>query len=215
MDEARSAIRLFRTKRASFIVDSSALEVARRSLEAAAEEVRNVRVRYQFMEKLVKEWQGKPQIGEKFEGSVADQKWTHGVISADALDLPLSSVLLTDGTVADQVKIEVTTRRGVLRFECRELHSVDVNEHENPSTLIVSRPPCYIVGWTLSCRSTPGSKKFCVTSGGILESHLSIDVEVPGIFRQAADWRCRIYFVDKIWYNFPQLMKRTWGVGYR
>ena len=58
VDEARSAIRLFRTKRASFIVDSSALEVARRSLEAAAEEVRNVRVRYQFMEKLVKDWQG-------------------------------------------------------------------------------------------------------------------------------------------------------------
>ena len=211
---ARTAIRLFRTKRASFIANSSALEDARRELEAAAENVRDVLVRYRFMEKLVKERRGGPQIGEKFEERVADQKWTHGVISADPLETRRSKVLLTDGTLASHAKIEVTTRRSVLRFECRGPLSEGVGENldENQSTLILSHPPCYIVGWTLSCRSgsKSGSKTFCVESGGILASHLSIDIAATtSIFRRASVWpplwRCRIYFVDKRDYNFPQL----------
>ena len=206
VERARTAIRLFRTKRASFIANSSALEDARRELEDAAENVRDVLVRYRFMEKLVKEWRGRPRIGEKFEERVADQKWTHGVISDEALDSPRSKVLLTDGTVAFHAKMEVRTGRSVLWFQCSGPRSE--TQEPDPSTLILSRSPCYIVGWTLLCRSKSGSKTFCVKGGGILASHLSIDVAATtGIFRRAAVWRCRIYFVDKRDYNFPQLTK--------
>ena len=201
VDEARSAIRLFRTKRASFIANSTALEDARRSLEDAAEKVRNLIVRYRFMEKLAKDWRGKPEIGKPSDGEAADQKWPpHGVVSADAQDTP--QVSLTDGTVAFQAKIEIKTRNirpHTLHFERRDLQSVSARR--DPSTLILSRPPCYIVGWTLSCRTErSGSKTFSVISGGILEDNLTIEVKAP-IFRQAV-WRCRIYFVDKKDYNF-------------
>ena len=53
MDEARTAIQRFRTNRASFIADCTALEDARRSLEDAEEKDLNLRVRLQFLEKLV------------------------------------------------------------------------------------------------------------------------------------------------------------------
>lgn len=204
--EARSVVERFGTQRASFFANTGKtnLEDARRSLEDAAERVRSVLVRYQFMEELVKKWRGKPQIDDKFEDA-ADQKWTFGTVSKDAGDT--SKVALTDGTMAFQVKIEVTTRKIIpksqlLRFECRDLQTVSMRR--DPSHLILSRSPCYIVGWTLSCRTEqPGPKTFSVKRGGILESDLTIDVKAP-FFRQA-DWRCRIYFVDREDYNFPDL----------
>jgi len=201
LDEARTAIQLFRTNRSSSITNNTALEDARRSLEDATRKVRSLLVRYQFMEKLVKERRGGPQVGENFEKEVADQKWIHGVVSADARDPPESKVLLTDGTVASQAKMEVKTRQSTLRFECRELQTVSMRQ--DPSTLILTRPPCYIVGWTLSCRTKrPGSKTFSVKSGGILASNLTIDIKA-GLWK--ADWRCRIYFVDRKDYDFPHL----------
>ena len=206
--ETRSVVERFRTQRASFIANTgnTNLEDARRSLEDAAGKVRSVLVRYQFMDELVKKWRGNPQIDEKFKEEAADQKWTHGVVSSDAGDV--SQVSLTDGTMAFQDKIEVTTRNFIpktqlLRFECRDLQSVSMRR--DPSHLILSRSPCYIVGWTLSCRTKqPGPKTFSVKRGGILESDLTIDVKAP-FFRQA-NWRCRIYFVDREDYNFPDLI---------
>ena len=161
------------------------------------------------MEKLVKEWRGRPRIGEKFEEKVADQKWFHGVVSANARDPPESKVLLTDGTEASQAIMEVKTRQSTLRFECRELQSVSMRQ--DPSTLILTRPPCYIVGWTLSCRTNrPVSKTFSVKSGGILADNLTINIKASSFDvrpsrRWQAEWRCRIYFVDRKDYDFPHL----------
>ena len=207
--ETRSVVERFRTHRASFITNSTAREDTLRLLEDAAGNVRSLLARYRFMEELVKEWRGRPQIGEKFEEETADQKWVHGVVSTDARDTP--EVSLTDGTMAFQVKIEGKTRKllpytqNLLRFECRELQTVSTRR--DPSTLILGRPPCYIVGWTLSCRTKqPGSKTFSVISGGILGNNLTIDVKAP-IFRQAV-WRCRIYFVDREDYDFPHLTSK-------
>jgi len=206
--DTRAVVERFGTHRASFTTNSTALEDARRSLEDAAGNVRNLLVRYRFMENLVKEWGGRSQIGGKFKGGAADQKWIHGVVSTETQDTP--QVSLTDGTVAFQATIEVNTRNilphtHLLRFECRELQTVSTSE--DPSTLILTRPPCYIVGWTLSCRTKqPGPKIFSVISGGVLGSNLTINVKGP-IFRQA-DWRCRIYFVDREDYNFPHLTSK-------
>lgn len=215
VSDTRTVVERFGTQRASFIANtgSTNLEDARRSLEDAAGKVRSVLVRYRFMEELAKKWRGKPQIDEKFEERAADQKWTHGVVSTDAGDT--FQVPLTDGTMAFHGEIEVTTRKIIpkgqktLRFEYRELESYRPGQghwlqSSDPSTLIHSGQPCYIVGWTLSCRTKqPGPKTFSVKRGGILESHLRIDVEGP-YFRQT-DWRCRIYFVESEDYNFPDL----------
>ena len=213
--EARAAVEHFRSHRASFITDDTALEDARRSLVDAAAKVHSLLVRYRFLEELVKKWRGKPPIGEKFEEEAADQKWVYGVVSTDAGDTP--QVSLTDGTLAFQGKIEgrFGALRGIvpfahnsLRFECRELHSLPpLPESEDPSTLIVGRRPCYIVGWTLSIRTKrPGPKSFSVRTGGILESRLTVEIKVPTIHQ--AEWRCRIYFVDRADYNFPRLLSK-------
>jgi hypothetical protein len=213
--EARAAVKQFRTHRASFITNSGAFENSRRSLEDAAGKVRSLLVRYRFMEELVKEWRGRLQIGEKFEDDAADQKWVHGVVSADARDTP--QVSLTDGTVAFQGKVEGKTRNflpfshNYMRFECRdsELHSLPSPQPEDPSTfkLIVDRPPCYIVGWSLSSRTKrPVPKSFSVKSGGMLENRLTVEIKAP-TFHQA-DWRCRIYFVDRADYDFPHLVSK-------
>ena len=212
--DARFVVERFRAHRASFIINSTAREDARRLLEDVASKVRNLLVRYQFIEELAKKWQGRPQIGKIFEEEDADQKWIHGVVSTDTGDT--DQVLLTDGTLAFQVKFEIKTRkilpytRHFLQFMCRALQSV-TPDTETPrrdpstSTLIRSYPTsCYIVGWTLSCRTKlRGRKTFSVTSGGILENNLSIAVKGP-IFRQAT-WRCRIYFVNRQDYEFPRL----------
>jgi hypothetical protein len=215
----KAVVERFRTHRASFITNRTALEDARRELEDAAEKVRSLIVRYRFMEKLVKEWRGRPQIGKKFEEEAADQKWTHGIVSTDARGA--FQVPLTDGTMAFQVKIEGKTRnilpctQNLLRFECREINSLEADvrdrfdvDAECPSTstfeLILSTASCHIVGWTLSCRTKqPGPKSFSVISGGILRNELKINVKAP-IFREA-NWRCRIYFVYSVDYDFHQL----------
>jgi len=173
------------------------------------------------MEKLVKEWRGRPPIGKTFKERDAGQKWVYGVVSTDAQDTP--EVLLTDGTVASQDKIEGEIRdipftHNPVRVECRELQSQTWGRDpsstqsplappRDPSTLILSRPPCYIVGWTLSIRTErPGTRTFSVKSGGILESKLTIDIKAPAFHR--AYWRCRIYLVDKADYNFPHLTSK-------
>jgi hypothetical protein len=209
--EAKAVVERFRTHRASFITNRTALEDAQRSLEGTAGKVRSLLVRYRFMEELVKEWRGRPQIGEKFEEEATDQKWTHGVVSTDARDT--FQVSLTDGIMAFQVKLEAKTRniipytQNFLRFECRGLISLPLDQDRDPSTLILSHPPCYIVGWTLSCRTKqPGPKAFSVISGGILGSELKINVKAPIL--QQADWRCRIYFVNREDYDFPHLTSK-------
>jgi hypothetical protein len=207
--EAKAAVEHFRSHRASFITNDIALEDARRALEEAAANVRSLLARYRFFEELVKEWRGKPPIGEKFEEDAADQKWQHGVVSTDLQDT--RKVSLTDGTVAFQGRIEGEIRNilpfshNYLRFECREGQSV--SPHQEPSTLIVGRRPCYIVGWTLSIRTKrPGPKSFSVRTGGILESRLTVEIKAP-TFHQA-EWRCRIYFVNRADYNFPHLLSK-------
>jgi hypothetical protein len=167
------------------------------------------------MEELVKEWRGRPQIGEKYEEEAADQKWSYGVVSTDtriSIDMgDVNPVSLTDGTMAFQVILEDTTRnilpysQNLLYFECRR--SVSIRRNRVPSTLILGCLPCYIVGWTLSCRTKqPGPKTFSVISGGILGSKLKINVKAPIL--QQADWRCRIYFVDREDYDFPHLTSK-------
>ena len=199
--EARIAVEQFRTNRASFIANSIARENAQRDLEDAAEKIRDLYVRHRFMEELARDSRGKPEIGIPVDGEAADQKWpAYGVVSADAGGTP--QVSLTDGTVAFQAKIELKTRNirpHTLHFERRELQSVSARQ--DPSTVILTGSPCYIVGWTLSCRTEQsGTKTFSVKSGGILENNLTIEVKAP-IFRQAV-WRCRIYFVDRKDYKF-------------
>lgn len=214
---ARAAVEQFRTNRASFITNNTALglEDARRLLENAEGEVRSLIRRYDFMEKLVKEWRGRPQIGQKFEVQDAYQKWIHGVVSTDERITP--KVTLTDGTVAFQSKFEGKIRNilpfthNFLRVECRERHSFGVlsdSGSHDPSTLILSHPSGYIiVGWSLSIKTKRrGPKSFSVRGGGILGSNLKIDVKAP-IFRQAT-WRCRIYYIDKGDYDFPHLTSK-------
>jgi hypothetical protein len=213
--ETKAVVERFRTHRASFITNRTALEDTRHLLEEAAGKVRSLLVRYRFMEELVKEWRGRPQIGEKFEEKATDQKWTYGVVSTDTRhtqDEDVNQVSLTDGTMANQVILEDTTRnilpysRNFLLFESRTALSRSIRR--TPSTLILGRRPCYIVGWTLSCKTKqPGPKTFSVISGGILESELKIDVKAP-MFRQA-DWRCTIYFVDNYAYDFPHLTRKS------
>jgi hypothetical protein len=219
--EARTAVNEFGTHRAKLITNSTVREDTRRSLEDAAGKVRSLLVRYRFMEKLVKEWRGRPQIGEKIEAKYADQKWIYGVVSADTGDNP--QVLLTDGTVAFQGKIEGNIERSY-RFKIQTLSSLrstrkalevqvahrdlqSDSRRQDPLTLALNRPPFYIVGWTLSIRTDrPGSKSFSVKSGGILESNLNIDLKAPAF--DDAEWRCRIYVVDKADYNFPHLTSK-------
>ncbi|KAF5390991.1 hypothetical protein D9757_004040 [Collybiopsis confluens] len=54
-----------------------------------------------------------------------------------------------------------------------------------------------IVGWTISYGG-PSHSSFCVKSGGIMKSHLSVAVD-------RLPWRCCIVYVLKKDYNFPSL----------
>lgn len=154
-NEATAAALQFSTKRASFITDHTALEVAKRSLEDADEKVQIVRKRYLLMEKLVNECLGTPR---RSNGVLADQKWGCGRVSSDPSNHP--EVLLTDGIKAVQSVIEYgNNNRGTLRFECRVLQSPppsprpEAPDPDPSTTLILARDPSYIVGWTLSCRT--------------------------------------------------------------
>jgi len=213
-DEANTAFRRFRECRASFIVhsDSTDLEGAERSINDAAEKVRSLLVRYRFLERLVKEWRGRPPIGKTFKGEAADQKWVHGIVPAD--DVGDAQEVRIDGIVASQYKLEGAIRfgdflscsRGFLRFDNPTSAATDPS-HEDISTTILNLPPFYIVGWTLLIRTEqPGAKTFSVATGGILESHLEIDMKAP-IFRRA-DWCCKIYSVNSVSYNFPYLTSK-------
>ena len=204
VDEANTAVRLFRRNRALFITDSTALVGAERSLNDAAEKVHSLLVRYGFMEKLVKEWRGRPPIGETFKGRAADQKWIYGVVSTDERDTP--QVSLMDGIAAFQDKIEGRTRK-VLPFTHNSVRFEKSTPNLSTQHLLFLIRPCYIVGWTLSVSTKqPGPRTFSVTSGGILERNLEINVNTP-IFRRA-DWRFRIYSVDSADYNFPHLIPK-------
>jgi len=210
-DEANTAVWLFRRLGKQAITDSIALEGAQRSLNDAAEKVHRLLVRYWFMEKLVKEWRGRPPFGKTFKGEAADQKWIHGIVSADVGDT--SRVSLIDGTAAFQDIIEGGIRdflpctRNSVRFK-----KSTPNVYRDPSTqslsaLFLSHPPCYIVGWTLSIRTErPGPKTFSVICGGILENDLEINIKAPTFCR--ADWHCRIYSVDRVDYNFRRLTSK-------
>ena len=210
---ARAAVEHFRSRRASFITNDTALEDVRRSLEEAAEKVRKILARYRFLEGLVKEWRGKPPIGKKFEEEAADQKWAYGVVPTDAGDS--REVSLTDGTSAFQGKMENKNRNilpfahNILQFECRETIGSRATNLD-PSTFIADGISAIIVGWTLSSRTNrPGPKSFSVKCGGILENNLKIDVTAPTF--QQADWRCRVYYVNKNDYKFPPLTNGLLG----
>ena len=211
-NNARAAVEHFRSHRASFITNDIALEDARRSLEDAAKKVRSLLARYRFLEELVKEWRGKPPIGEKFEKEPANTKWVYGVVPTDAGDS--YKVSLTDGTSAFQGKMESKIRNIVpfthnsLQFECRETLASEMDPTKpDPSICIVEGISGFIVGWTLSIRTNrPGPKSFSVKSGGILEDNLEIDITVPTF--QQADCRCRVYYVDNDDYDFPHLTSR-------
>ena len=166
-DNARAVVEHFRSHRASFITNDTALEDVRRSLEDAAEKVRSLLARYRFLEELVKEWRGKPPIGEKFEKEPANAKWVYGVVPTDAGDS--DEVSLTDGTSALQGKMEGKIRNilpfthNTLQFECRETISSRVHASDptdpDPSNFVVEGMSGFIVGWTLSIRTNrPGPK---------------------------------------------------------
>ena len=96
-----------------------------------------------------------------------------------------------------------------LQFECRETISSRVHASDptdpDPSNFVVEGMSGFIVGWTLSIRTNrPGPKSFSVKCGGILKNNLKIDIMVPT--SQQADWRCRVYYVDRVHYNFPRLL---------
>jgi hypothetical protein len=191
--------------RAEFITNSDALKDTERSLKDAADRVHSLLVRYEFIKKLAKVHRGKPKINDKFKGDLADQRWRFGELSTNKDEGP---VLLEDGTKAKQV-IMVFKTKGIrpthnMRFECREMVSIVVG---NRSHRILDDPPsCCIVGWTLTCRTAqPGQKSVTVKSGGVLRNELEIDVK--GTLREA-EWRCRIFFVDKREYNFPRLYRK-------
>ena len=219
-DEANTAFRRFRENRASFIVhpDISDLDSAERSINDAAEKVDSLLVRYRFLERLVKEWRGRPPIGKTFKGEAADQKWVHGIVPTDDVG-DAQEVRIDDGIVASQYKLEGTIRfgdflsgsRGFLRFDNPTSAATDPS-HDDLLATILEQPPFYIVGWTLSIRTEqPGAKSFSVKSGGILESDLEIEMKAP-IFRRA-DWCCRIYSVNSVSYNFPHLTsKGRWEI---
>ena len=225
MDEARAAIRRFRTNRALFINDSTALEGAERSLNDAAEKVRRLLARYRFMEGLVKECRGMQPIGKTFKGGAVEQNWAHGAVLPHARDSEDEDSMTdgSQGTVVFRGKIEgqirnTLCRRKCVQFECRERQPERRNqdrstdstrglETQDPLILIQIRPSYYIVGWTLSIRTgRQGSKSFSVKNGGILESNLMIDIKAPTCHR--ADWHCRIYFVNRADYNFLHLISK-------
>jgi hypothetical protein len=168
------------------------------------------------MEDLVKKWRGRPQIGEQFE-EAADQKRSYDIVPTAAEDT--RKVTLTDGTMAFQSKIEGSARNTLpfthnfVRFMYREIQTEEDPDARrlSPSDLSAIHSPCCIVGWTLSIRTKRQvAMIFPVISGGILESNLTIDIKVP-TFHQA-DWCCRIYYVNRDGYNFPDLTPE-WIVG--
>ena len=104
VDDVKTAVRVFRRNRASIISDITAIKDAERSLDVAAEKVHSLLVRYQFMEKLVKEWRGSPPIGEPFKEKAKYSEWPFGEVSTDEQDTP--QVLLMEGIVAFRDKSE-------------------------------------------------------------------------------------------------------------
>ena len=204
VDEAETAVQLFRTSRASFITDITALEGAERSLEHAAERVRSLLARYHFMEKVM-ECRGDPRIGKTLKEKAVDHEWPYGEDPTDA-----------QWIVASQDKNEGEIRGSpfahTVRVVCRALQSDSERRGRdppprNPLTLILDRPQCYIVRWTLLIETKrPGRRTLTVRSGGILESNLKIDIKAP-VFRRAY-WRCRVYLVDRKDYNFPHLIPK-------
>jgi hypothetical protein len=196
-----------------FIADSTALADAQSSLEVAKGKVDALLVRYQFMEKLVKEWRGRPKILKTFKEKAVDKKWVYGKVSSDARVPPEYRVSLTDGTKAYQVVLECKNRpRATLHFRRMRVEisgEAEGPEDQDPLTVMMFRPSFYIVGWTLSCRTKkPRERTFVVKRGGILEDELMIDVKaVIGMFASdVVDWRCRIFFVDSADYEFPRLI---------
>ena len=206
------ALETFTERRSSFIDDHASLKASQRAFLNVKKLLDDRLRRYNFIQQVIESSRNGPTIGSTVESSNPDQKWVYGFVPSTTPQTGAKGPLpvqLRDGISGYEVMLEAAPRFSStdLTFTSslapRTVGPLDMQ----PSQATVSNMAAYIVGWTLSCRTTTREKKaFTVKFGGLTQGGLEIEVKPVRKLRAtglgASTWRCRIYFVTRNEYDF-------------